>query len=150
MYGKVTHSARLFAALNVFFVITLFSWMLSAQAGLSFPVYAPEAGAESVLGMALYARLAFSLVLGAAAGLLLYVLVPFLHETLEIRLKTFKNFSTFAVLLAISSAVAVSWPPWLPSGEGFWDLHALLFFLVFLLFLSLLLLVLAVEKKIHE
>jgi hypothetical protein len=150
MYGMVTHSARTFVALHMFFVVSLVTFLMATYAATPLPSYLPDAeqlvAPLALLQISLYSTLLFSVLVGALCAFIFYILVPFIHSVVEIRFKTFKNFTTFAILFAIPFTFLHAWIPW-SKGIGnpvFILLAALGIFLFLLSF------ILIVERKIHE
>ncbi|MDO8424846.1 MAG: hypothetical protein Q7S70_02810 [bacterium] len=159
--GQLTRSCRVFASLNFFLLLSIFTLVFSNLLGLNLPKYYPLLYQWSVtpisggVGMGYFAAVGFSLILALPLSFIFYLSLARAQKHLEIRYKTFKNLSTGFLLFGIFYFAAKEWKEWgidkmgIKStdffGPEFWS-----FVVILGSFLALLKILLILEKKIFD
>ena len=157
---QLTKSCRIFSALNLFLILTIFILVFGNLIGINLPKYYPVIREWSIgplegPSMGFFGAVGFAVLLALPLALIFYFFAPNLQKYLEIRFKTFKNLSTAFFIFGIFYFVVKEWREWGIDKMGLADngfLNAEMIFLtvvlgLFLIFLSLSLIL---EKKIFE
>ncbi len=159
-YGLLTEDGRRFAAINTFVISAIFIYIFSGLAGINLPKYYPALNKWSVAAlsgpsMGYFAKVPFALISALIIAVLFYFAAPYLQQHFEIRLKSFKSFTTVSVLLGIMFYITEEWHVWgieklKLDGGGFFNTELLFLIIIILGFLWLGLGTLAMEKKIYD
>lgn len=159
-HGKLTKDAQIFAAVNLFMIIAVFIYAFSGLAGINLPRYYPTLNQWSIAAlegpaMGFFAKVPFALIPATTIAIIFYLAAPWLQAHIEIRLKTFKNFSTMAILFGMMFFVVEEWHSWgivkqKLEGSGFFNAELNLLIISTAVFLLLGLVILAIEKKIYD
>lgn len=158
--GLLTKSCRIFAALNLFLISSIFILVFSNLIGINLAKYYPLLREWSIKplegpSMGFFGAVGFAILLAFPLSLIFYFLAPYLQKYLEIRFKTFKNLSTAFIVFGIFYFVAKEWKKWgiekigLADG-GFFNAEFWFFIILLGMFLGLFFLLLFLEKKIFD